>query len=136
MRVYISVDMEGIAGVVHWADTKLEGVEYERARRWRTDEANAAMEGALKPGPTQVGGDEPHRPLPHLPGAALPTERCRSRGRPTGAARLRAKQGPAGRPRRGAGPNRAAALQRRPPPPLRHPASTVRSSADYADDTD
>ena len=51
MRVYISVDMEGIAGVVHEDQTDpvdpRHAAEYNRFRRLMTAEANAAIEGPL-----------------------------------------------------------------------------------------
>src|SRR5207247_11451458 len=54
MRVYISVDMEGIAGVVHESQTDPAtpafAAEYARFRRLMTAEANAAVEGALAAG--------------------------------------------------------------------------------------
>jgi D-amino peptidase len=53
MKIYLSVDMEGIAGVTHRDHTKLEGVEYEMARKWMTAETNAAIEGALAAGATE-----------------------------------------------------------------------------------
>ena len=82
MRVYISVDMEGIAGVVHWADTKLEGVEYERARRWMTGEANAAIEGALAAGATEVVVNDSHGHMRNLLVEELHTEAWLVRGSP------------------------------------------------------
>ena len=54
MKVYISVDIEGVACVTHPDHTKLEGTEYEMARRWMTAEANAAIEGALEAGATGI----------------------------------------------------------------------------------
>ena len=54
MRVYISVDMEGVAGVVHEDQTDptdpRHAGEYNRFRRLMTAEANAAVEGALAAG--------------------------------------------------------------------------------------
>lgn len=47
MRVLVSVDMEGIAGVVGWDDTVPGRPDYERARRLMTSEANAAVRGVL-----------------------------------------------------------------------------------------
>lgn len=47
MRVLISVDMEGIAGVVDPADVRPGEPEYERNRELMTDEANAAIAGVL-----------------------------------------------------------------------------------------
>lgn len=47
--IYISVDMEGIAGVVSWDHTGKEGgPEYEIARKLMTGEVNAAIEGVLE----------------------------------------------------------------------------------------
>ena len=54
MKVFISVDMEGVACVTHSNHVKLEGNEYEMARKWMTDEANAAIEGAFESGATEV----------------------------------------------------------------------------------
>jgi D-amino peptidase len=66
MRIFISIDMEGVAGVVHPADTKLEGEEYERARRWMTAEANAAIEGAFAAGATEVVINDSHGHMRNL----------------------------------------------------------------------
>jgi len=66
MRVLISVDLEGIAGVVHPADTMLEGIEYERARRWMTAEANAAIEGAFAGGAIEVVVNDSHGHMRNL----------------------------------------------------------------------
>ena len=48
MKVFISADMEGIAGVVSPEHTRIEGKEHERARRLMTGEVNGAIEGILK----------------------------------------------------------------------------------------
>lgn len=64
MRVYISVDMEGIAGVVHESQTDpvtpAFAAEYARFRRLMTAEANAAVEGALAAGATKVFVNDSH----------------------------------------------------------------------------
>ncbi len=64
MRVYLSVDMEGIAGVVHESQTDPTNpacaAEYGRFRRLMTAEANAAVEGALAAGATQVVVNDSH----------------------------------------------------------------------------
>lgn len=54
MKVYISIDMEGVAGIAGVADIILSGGEYERAREWMTGEANAAIEGAFEAGASEV----------------------------------------------------------------------------------
>jgi D-amino peptidase len=64
MRVYISVDMEGVAGVVHEDQTDpidpRHAGEYNRMRRLMTSEANAAVEGALEAGATYVLVNDSH----------------------------------------------------------------------------
>jgi D-amino peptidase len=81
MRVYISVDMEGIAGVVHEdqtdpIETRHAG-EYNRFRRLMTTEANAAIAGALDAGATGVVVNDSHWLMRNLlaeelnPGAEL-----------------------------------------------------------------
>ena len=52
-KVYISVDMEGIAGVVTGDQLGPPGFEYERFRGFMTDEALAAIEGARAAGATE-----------------------------------------------------------------------------------
>lgn len=47
MKVFISADLEGVAGVVHREHTMREGKEHERARKLMTQEVNAAIEGIL-----------------------------------------------------------------------------------------
>lgn len=64
MRVYISVDMEGVAGVVHEDQTDpadpRHGQEYNRFRRLMTAEANAAVEGAVAAGARTVLVNDSH----------------------------------------------------------------------------
>lgn len=60
MKVFITVDMEGMAGITHTDHTKMEGVEYEMARKWMTAEANAAIEGAFESGATDVVVTDAH----------------------------------------------------------------------------
>jgi D-amino peptidase len=54
MKVWISVDMEGIAGVLHRDHTMPAGREYEHARVWLTEEVNAVIEGCFGSGVTEV----------------------------------------------------------------------------------
>jgi D-amino peptidase len=60
MKVLISVDIEGVAGVVNSEQTRAGNGEYERARRWMTLEANAAIEGAFAGGATDVWVNDSH----------------------------------------------------------------------------
>jgi D-amino peptidase len=66
MRVYISVDMEGIACVVAEKDAWERGGEYERARKWMTGEANAAIVGAFAGGADEVVISDSHGPMTNL----------------------------------------------------------------------
>lgn len=69
MKIFITVDMEGMAGITHTDHTKMEGIEYEMARKWMTAEANAAIEGAFEAGATDVVVTDAHgfmrNMLPH-----------------------------------------------------------------------
>jgi D-amino peptidase len=66
MRIYISVDMEGIAGVAA-ATTVTPGTpDYEKARIWMTREANAAVAGAFAGGAREVVVNDSHGPMNNL----------------------------------------------------------------------
>jgi D-amino peptidase len=60
MHVLISVDMEGISGVVSPEHTRSGHPEYERFRRLMTAEASAAIAGALEGGATEVVVNDSH----------------------------------------------------------------------------
>ena len=66
MRVFISVDMEGVSGVVAWPQTERGKDDYERMRRLMTQEANAAIEGALQAGATEVLVNDSHGGMRNL----------------------------------------------------------------------
>jgi len=53
-KIFISVDMEGITGVVQPAQLGPEGFEYQRAREWMTGEVNAAIAGIVDAGPAEI----------------------------------------------------------------------------------
>ncbi|UCF06375.1 MAG: M55 family metallopeptidase [bacterium] len=54
LKIFISVDMEGITGVVNWEDVRRNGKDYEYFRQIMTKETNAAIEGALEAGATEI----------------------------------------------------------------------------------
>lgn len=58
MRIYISVDMEGIAGTFSWRQD--EGEWRPQVRRLMTLEVNAAIEGALEAGATRIVVNDSH----------------------------------------------------------------------------
>jgi D-amino peptidase len=53
-KVFISVDMEGISGVVQPPQLGPEGFEYQRAREWMTGETMAAIDGIRAAGPAEI----------------------------------------------------------------------------------
>jgi D-amino peptidase len=66
MRVYISVDMEGIAGVVHAEQVRRGQADYDHARKLMTLEANAAALGALEAGAAEVLVNDAHGDMRNL----------------------------------------------------------------------
>ena len=60
MKVYISVDMEGVAGVVTPDQLGPGGFEYERFRKFMTGEALAAVEAANAAGATEIVVSDSH----------------------------------------------------------------------------
>jgi D-amino peptidase len=60
MRILISADIEGVANVFHPEQTRAGNGEYERARRWMTAEADAAVRGAFDGGATEVLVNDSH----------------------------------------------------------------------------
>jgi D-amino peptidase len=60
LKVYISVDMEGISGVVSPDQLGPTGFEYQRAREWMTGEALAAIQGARDAGATEIVVSDSH----------------------------------------------------------------------------
>jgi D-amino peptidase len=82
MKVFISADIEGVACVVSREDTKLEGVEYERAREWMTGEVNAAIEGCLEAGATEIVVADSHGHMRNILAEKLHEKALLVRGSP------------------------------------------------------
>ncbi len=66
MKVYLSSDMEGTAGVVDWSQCLGPGPEYQYYRRLLQDEVNAAIEGALEAGATEFLVNDSHSSMQNL----------------------------------------------------------------------
>lgn len=60
LKVYVSADMEGVAGVVTGDQLGPQGFEYERFRGFMTDEVLAAIEGARAAGATEFLVSDSH----------------------------------------------------------------------------
>src|SRR5262249_28722485 len=58
MKVYISTDFEGVAGIVDWDQILVGGSDYTLGRRLLLGELNAAIDGALEALGTAVGAAE------------------------------------------------------------------------------
>ncbi len=71
MRVFISSDIEGTAGIVDWDQVRGPGAEYEIGRQLLTEEVNAAIDGAVPPGATHILVNDAHRTMYNLPPGAL-----------------------------------------------------------------
>ena len=54
LKVFISVDMEGVSGLINWDETAQGGPDYPLFRKLMTAEANAAIAGALEAGATEI----------------------------------------------------------------------------------
>lgn len=84
LKVFISVDMEGLAGAVTSADVSAAGRDYEHFRRIMAAETNAAIEGAFRAGATDVLVRDSHGSKQNLlPGDVDPRARL-LRGASTG----------------------------------------------------
>ncbi|MHA7224299.1 M55 family metallopeptidase [Arthrobacter sp. RHLT1-20] len=66
MKVYISVDMEGISGIATLDQLTRGGHGYPRAQELMTAEANAAIEGAFDGGATEVLVNDSHGTMDNL----------------------------------------------------------------------
>lgn len=60
LKIYVSVDMEGVAGVATADQLLPSGFEYERFRKFMTDEALAAVRAAIDSGATEVVVSDSH----------------------------------------------------------------------------
>ena len=82
MKIYVSVDIEGMAGVVAAQHGQPGNAEYERARRLMTEEANAAIDGAFAGGATEVLVNDAHGPMINLLPEALDPRAALILGKP------------------------------------------------------
>ncbi len=60
MRIFISVDMEGITGVAAQSHVDFNHPEFQRFRRLMTQDVNAAIEGALEAGACEIVVNDSH----------------------------------------------------------------------------
>ena len=71
MKVFISFDMEGVAGIVDWSQCRGPGQPYEEGRRLLLGEVNAAIDGAMAGGATEIVCNDSHGTMNNLDPAEL-----------------------------------------------------------------
>lgn len=86
MKVFISADIEGVAGVTSWDQTLRDGLGYAQACQWMTNEVDAACKAAIEAGAERILVADSHLTreninLDHLPSSV---ETIRGGPRPLG----------------------------------------------------
>jgi D-amino peptidase len=71
MKVFLSSDMEGTAGVVDWEQCVGDGPQAAAGRMLLLAEVNAAIEGAVAGGATEIVVNDSHSTMRNLPPGAL-----------------------------------------------------------------
>ena len=67
MKVFLSFDMEGVAGIVDWDQCVGQGAAYEIGRRLTLGEVNAAIDGAVDGGAEEILVNDSHWTMQNLP---------------------------------------------------------------------
>jgi len=70
VKIFLSSDIEGTAGIVDWGQVLGQG-EYEMGRRLLQDEVNAAIDGAVDGGATEIIVNDSHWTMQNLRPAEL-----------------------------------------------------------------
>ncbi len=71
MKVYISTDFEGVAGIVDWDQIMVGSHDYEMGRRLLLGELNAAIDGAIQAGATSFLVNDSHSSMRNLDPAQI-----------------------------------------------------------------
>lgn len=72
MKIYISVDIEGVAGITHWDEAEHDHKAYPQFQERMTREAVAACEGAIAAGATEIWVKDAHYSGRNILAEALP----------------------------------------------------------------
>ena len=67
MKVFVSFDMEGIAGIVDWQQCIGDGPAYQLGQQLTLGEVNAAIDGAVAAGAEEVVVNDAHWTMQNLP---------------------------------------------------------------------
>ncbi|MDY3330445.1 MAG: M55 family metallopeptidase [Pelistega sp.] len=82
MKILISTDIEGVAGVVAPEQVRPGNSEYEKARYWMIKEANAAIAGAFEAGATEVFVNDSHAMFRNLIASEIDSRATLITGKP------------------------------------------------------
>jgi D-amino peptidase len=74
MKIYISADIEGVAGATHWDETHPNKADYAQFRDQMTAEVAAACEGALAAGANEIWVQDAHEDGRNILASKLPEE--------------------------------------------------------------
>ena len=80
MKVYISVDIEGVTGTAHWDEASKGRPDFAEFRDQMTAEAAAACEGAMNAGATEIRVKDAHASGRNIVATRLPKEARLIRG--------------------------------------------------------
>lgn len=80
MKIYISVDIEGAAGIAHWDEARKPTADYPEFRERMTGEAVVACEAALAAGATEIWVKDAHGSGRNILAERLPPEARLIRG--------------------------------------------------------
>ena len=80
MKVFISVDIEGITGVTSWSETEIENQEHKQCAEQMTRETIAACEGAIAMGAKEILIKDAHDSARNINSAQIPKCAKISRG--------------------------------------------------------
>lgn len=72
MKVYISADIEGITGTTTWSETELNAPDYQFFQKQMTREVEAAIDGAIAGGATEILLKDAHDSARNLDISYLP----------------------------------------------------------------
>ncbi len=67
VKIFISTDFEGVAGIVDWDQIMVGSHDYELGRRLLLGELNAAIDGAIEAGATEIVVNDSHSSMRNLP---------------------------------------------------------------------
>src|SRR5258707_1369276 len=71
MKIFISFDMEGVAGIVDWSQCIGPGPDYDTGCRLLLGEVNAAIDGAMAAGADEIICNDSHGTMNNLDPEAL-----------------------------------------------------------------